>query len=118
MSVASLISSSGGDQSSAKNEETNEPATLKSLINSTHNTKEDTEEKEEISPLDAAIQAKNDGKIGGFVTEAANPDDEAALRNPLDTDERREDLLKKMNEIDTLSIKAKSETISFSRAAF
>ena len=108
LSVASLISSSGGDQSSAKNEETNAPATLKSLINSTHNTKEETEEKEEISPLDAAIQAKNDGKIGGFVTEAANPDDEAALRNPLDTDERREDLLKKMNEIDTLSIKAKS----------
>ena len=78
LSVASFISSSGGDQSSAKNEETNAPATLKSLINSTHNTKEETEEKEEISPLDAAIQAKNDGKIGGFVTEAANPDDEAA----------------------------------------
>lgn len=122
LTVASLISNTGASQPESKPDavpateeapvESHDNKTLKGLITST--TSEQTpdtsanEPQEELSPLDAAIQAKNSGETGGFVTEAANPDDEAALRNPLDTDERREDLVKKMDEIDMLSLKAKA----------
>ena len=84
--------------------------TLKSLISGSNpepKTEEKTEEEEELSPLDEMIQERNQGGKG-FVTEEEDPEAEAALRTALDTDQRREELVEKMDELDDMAIKAKA----------
>mgnify|MGYP003521080593 CR=1 FL=1 len=90
--------------SGPSNEEyVNEHPSLKSLIQSSQNSEP---EEEEESPLDKMIRERNEGN-GGFVAEEEDPESES-LRNPLDTDRRREEMDNKVEEIDDLSLKMKA----------
>ena len=95
-----------GETAEEKDTNVESNATLKSLISNSDVSTEKTEE-EELSPLDKMIKQRNQG-YSGLVTEEEDPEAEGALRNPLDTDKRREELVEKMDELDDMTIKSKA----------
>ena len=122
LTVESIMSKATGVQSSsekAPGSAVGSTPNLKDLISKTtqHNqepaesapTVEDTpaEEAEVSSPLDNAIAAKNKNTAGGIVADDGS-DDDGALRSVTDTDERRQEILDKMKELDMLTLKAKA----------
>ena len=116
LTVESIMSKATGVQSSsekAPGSAVGSTPNLKDLISKTtqHNqepaesapTVEDTpaEEAEVSSP------AKNKNTAGGIVADDGS-DDDGALRSVTDTDERRQEILDKMKELDMLTLKAKA----------
>ena len=95
-----------GETAEEKDTNVESNATLKSLISNSDVSTEKTEE-EELSPLDKMIKQRNQG-YSGLVTEEEDSEAEGALRNPLDTDKRREELVEKMDELDDMAIKSKA----------
>lgn len=120
LTVESIISQTSGTQDApTKTSETavGHAPSLRDLISKTKTEQEpapaepvkteEPQQEEELSPLDDAIAAKNENTSGGLVTEESD-DEEEGLRTVTDTDERRQEILDKMNELDTLALKAKA----------
>ena len=104
LSVSSTVSGNTTDEEVKETEEKkNSENALSSLITNASPIKE--EPKEELSPLDKAIMARNSG-TGGLKVDNNEP--EEALRNPIDTDERRKELKEKVEELDDMTIRTKA----------
>ena len=104
LSVSSTVSGNTTDEEVKETEEKeNSGNALSSLITNTSPIKE--ESKEELSPLEKAIMARNSGS-GGLKVDNDEPEED--LRNPIDTDERRKELKEKVEELDDMTIRTKA----------